>query len=122
MSRKKPDVPVLLRPWWDAKGSAESPLKEEPELEKKIQGRFLRKAKDRGWRCRRLNGTGAKDWPDVLVIAPYTICLIEFKRPKYGKLSPTQELLHTAFRTLNVEPEYSLVTTSDEEAIKFVVS
>jgi hypothetical protein len=104
--------------WWDA--GAKAPP-EKPELEAKVEARFVRGAKKRNWKTRKLNGAGARDWPDRLVLAPGVLCLIEFKREKYGKLSPGQELFHESITVYGLQ-EHTLITTSAEEAIEFVES
>jgi len=107
-------------PWWDT-DSRKAP-KAKPELEAKVEARFVRRIKALGWKHRKINGLGNKDWQDQLVIAPGVICLIEFKRPGgMGKLSPTQEIHHQACRDLGVG-HLSLVTDSAEEAVDFVES
>jgi hypothetical protein len=106
------------KPWWDKDPSKGK--KEKPELEAKVEGRFLREAKKRGWKCRKLNGVGANDWHDRLVLAPNVICLIEFKRPDgNSKLSPGQEVHHDEVVALGLS-SYTLITDSSEEAIAFV--
>lgn len=104
------------KPWWDV-DPAKAP-KEKPELEAKIEQRFLRQAHKRGWKTRKLNGTGARSWHDQLVVAPGVVCLIEFKR-KGGKLSPGQELHHEECRVLGVG-HLSLVTDDSDVALEFV--
>lgn len=108
---------MIEKPWWDtdpSKGAAEK-----PELESKIEQRFLRQAHKRGWKTRKLNGAGARHWHDQLVVAPGVICLIEFKRPQIGKLSEGQKDLHEGVAALGCG-HLQLVTTSAEEAISFV--
>lgn len=106
------------KPWWDtdpSKGPAEK-----AELETKVEQRFVRQARKRGWKCRKLNGVGARDWHDQLVLAPNVICLVEFKRPDgHNKLSPGQEVHHDETIALGLGA-LSLVTDSAEEALKFV--
>lgn len=107
--------------WWDS--GAKAP-KEKPELESKVENRFVRQAKKRGWKTRKLNGLGNRDWHDQLVLAPNTICLIEFKRPgneyyKETTLSPGQETHHEEVAALGLG-SVSLVTSSAEEALQFV--
>jgi hypothetical protein len=53
-----------------------------PPLEKTIEARFVKEAKKLGCMVRKLNGMGARDWPDRLVLIPGgAVVLIEFKRP-----------------------------------------
>lgn len=106
------------KPWWDA-DQRKGPT-EKPELESKVEKRFIRQAKKRGWKHRKLNGAGARDWHDQLILANGVICLIEFKRPDgKSKLSPGQEIHHDEVIALNLGNR-SLVTDSAEEAIAFV--
>lgn len=106
------------KPWWDTnprKGPAAK-----AELETKVEQRFVRAARKRGWKCRKLNGAGARDWHDQLVLAPNVVCLIEFKRPDgKSKLSPGQEVHHDETIALGLGA-YSLVTDSSDVALKFV--
>lgn len=102
--------------WWDT-NPAKAP-KAKPELEAKVEQRFLRQAHKRGWKTRKLNGSGARSWHDQLVVAPGVVCLIEFKR-KGGKLSPGQELHHDECKELGIG-HLSLVTDDSDEAIRFV--
>ena len=104
--------------WWDT-NPAKAP-KAKPELEAKVEQRFLRQAHKRGWKTRKLNGTGARDWHDQLVVAPGVIVLVEFKRPGLKcKLAPGQEIHHEECRALGVG-HLSLVTDDSDEAIRFV--
>ena len=113
MSTKSSD-----KPWWDTDPAKAK--KEKPELETKVEQRFLRQAHKRGWKTRKLNGTGARSWHDQLIVAQGIVCLIEFKRPGIKcKLSPGQEIHHEECRALGIG-HLSLVTDSDEEAIRFV--
>lgn len=106
------------QPWWDT-NPAKAP-KEKPELEAKVEQRFLRQAHKRGWKTRKLNGTGARDWHDQLVVAPGVVCLIEFKRPGLNcKLAPGQEIHHEECRELGIG-HLSLVTDNSDVALEFV--
>ena len=105
-------------PWWDT--DPRKAKKEKPELESKVEQRFLRICKKRGWKHRKLNGTGARSWQDQLVIAPGVICLIEFKRPGgLGKLSEGQKIHDEECRALGIGGKI-LITDSAEEAVCFV--
>lgn len=106
------------KPWWDTK-KGKGPA-EKAELETKVEQRFVRQARKRGWKCRKLNGVGARDWHDQLIFAHGVICVIEFKRPdRKSKLSPGQEVHHDETVALGLG-SYTLVTDSAEEALKFV--
>lgn len=62
-------------------------------LEADIEKAFLKKLKawDPRFKTRKLNGRGFNSWPDRLVLGPQKFsCLIEFKRPVLGKVSPGQ--------------------------------
>jgi len=59
------------------------------ECEGPVERRFVRLAKKRGWRTRKLNGAGNRGWPDRLVLTTCGVPLfIEFKRP--GSKGPTK--------------------------------
>ncbi len=103
--------------WWDT--DPRKAAKEKPELEAKVEARFVKAAKKRGWKTRKLNGMGARHWHDQLVLAPGVICLIEFKRPEVGKLSEGQKVHHEEVAALGLG-SHSLVTSSSDEAIAFV--
>ena len=78
-------------------------------LETTEEQRFVRLAKALGCKCRKLNGTGNRDWPDQLVLVPGGVKLLfEFKR--VGKeLRPTQEVWHDAARKIGHAP-YTVIT------------
>jgi hypothetical protein len=62
-------------------------------LEKTIEARVVRWAKEHGIKTRKMNGSGFRGWPDRLFVLPKGRLLwIEFKRPG-GRLSTLQELL-----------------------------
>ena len=92
---------------------------DKPELESKIEARFVKNAKRHGWKTLKLNTMGNRSWPDRLVCADHNVkAFIEFKRPVIGKLSAGQELLHEELSDLGHEV---LVTTSAEEAERYVL-
>ena len=63
-------------------------------LETAIEKKFVAEAKKLGCLCRKLNGSGNRNWPDQLVLIPGGVkLLIEFKRPGEG-LRPAQEDWH----------------------------
>ena len=65
-----------------------------PPVEAKAEQRFVKEAKAIGCLCRKLNGSGNRDWPDQLCLVPGGAKLLfEFKRE--GKdLRPTQQAWH----------------------------
>lgn len=72
-------------------------------LESAIERSFLKKLKewDLRFKTRKLNGRGYNSWPDRLVLGPDKfMCLIEFKRPVLGKVSPGQEELFDELEAL----------------------
>lgn len=109
------------KPWWDTDPRKET--KEKPELETKVEQRFVRAAKKRGWKTRKLNGLGNRSWQDQLVLAQGLICLIEFKRPGSDDvmkgLTAGQEEHYNDCLALGIG-HLVLVTDSSEEAIAFV--
>ena len=89
-----------------------------PKLERDIEADFVKKAKQAGWLCRKLNGAGARGWPDQLVCGPSgVVCFIEFKRPGLlDNLSGNQVRVVSELRALT---QHVLVTDSAEEAYEF---
>jgi hypothetical protein len=72
-------------------------------LEKTIEARVVRWARDNNIRTRKMNGSGFRGWPDRLFLLPKGRLLwIEFKRPG-GKLHTLQELLIAEMRSLGHE-------------------
>jgi hypothetical protein len=72
-------------------------VKKRTVKEVNIENRFVQEAKKLGCKTRKLNGMGANDWPDRLVMVPGRpgkFITIEFKRPG-GKLSSGQADWHT---------------------------
>lgn len=62
-------------------------------LEKDIEARVVRYAKENGILVRKMNGQGFRGWPDRLFILPNRqVFWIEFKVPG-GKLGPAQEVV-----------------------------
>jgi len=61
-----------------------------PVLELSIERRCVRLVKLRGGRILKLQHL--KGWPDRLLLYRRQVKLIEFKRPKLGRLSPLQRL------------------------------
>lgn len=69
-----------------------------PPLEKSIEKAVVDYAKKRGCLVRKMNGQGARSWPDRMFITPTgRIFFIEFKRPG-GKLTPGQEAMLDTLR------------------------
>jgi hypothetical protein len=61
-----------------------------PRLEKSIEKAVVDYAKKRGCLVRKMNGMGARSWPDRMFITPTgRVFFIEFKRPG-GKLTEGQ--------------------------------
>lgn len=94
-----------------------------PKTEAEEEATFVRKARAKGYLCRKLNGEGFRGWPDQLVISPLgNIKFIEFKRPGRYKdpndgLSANQAEIIAKLRANGCEV---LVTDSANEALKFV--
>lgn len=79
-------------------------------LERTLEAWCVEKAKEQGWRSRKMNGLGFRDWPDRLFIRPPTsvvtkgslkmyrsVVWVEFKR-KGKKPTANQLLLHNFLR------------------------
>lgn len=94
-----------------------------PKTEAEEEATFVRKARAKGYLCRKLNGEGYRGWCDQLVISPLgVIKFIEFKRPGRYKnpndgLSANQAEIIAKLRANGCEV---LVTDSANEALKFV--
>lgn len=83
---------------------------------------FVRKARARGFLCRKMNGAGYRGWLDQMVIGLADVYFIEFKRPgKYKDphdgLSANQAEILEKLRALN---KNVLVTDSADEALRFI--
>ncbi len=53
-----------------------------PKTEAEEEATFVRKARAKGYLCRKLNGEGFRGWPDQMTVSPLgNIKFIEFKRP-----------------------------------------
>ena len=94
-----------------------------PKTEAEEEATFVRKARARGFLCRKLNGPSYRGWPDELVVSPQgVVTFIEFKRPgKYKSpsdgLSANQAEVIAKLRNHSCEV---LVTDSANDALKFV--
>lgn len=94
-----------------------------PKTEAEEENTFTRKARAKGYICRKLNGQGHRGWPDQLVVTPHgRVCFIEFKRPgKYKNvmdgLSANQMEILTKLKASNA---HTLVTDSAKEALAYV--
>ncbi len=94
-----------------------------PKTEAEEEATFVRKARAKGYLCRKLNGEGFRGWPDQLVISPQgVVTFIEFKRPgKYKSpsdgLSANQAEIIAKLKAHNARV---LVTDSADDALKFV--
>lgn len=92
-------------------------------LEIDVENTFKRKARAKGFLCRKMNGQGYRGWPDVLVEGQGDAHFyIEFKRPGEYKdpndgLSANQLDIITKLRALGKKV---LVTDSAEEALAFI--
>lgn len=76
-----------------------------PVLEKTIERAFVRKVEKLGCLTRKLNGEGARSWPDRLVLGPGGFCaFIEFKRPG-GKLTDAQFDLAKKMKSFGLRAE-----------------
>ncbi len=94
-----------------------------PKTEAEEEATFVRKARAKGYLCRKLNGEGFRGWPDQLVISPQgVVTFIEFKRPGKYK-SPSDGLSANQAETiakLRANECEVLVTDSANEALKFI--
>lgn len=87
------------------------------------EAHFVRKARAKGFLCRKMNGEGYRGWPDQLIEGQgQSHWYIEFKRPgKYKDpkdgLSANQLEMVTKLRALGKQV---LVTDSADEALKFI--
>ncbi len=94
-----------------------------PKTEAEEEATFVRKARAKGFLCRKMNGQGYRGWPDQLVEGQYPAhWYIEFKRPgKYKDpnhgLSENQAEIIAKLRARGVPV---LVTDSVDEALKFI--
>lgn len=82
---------------------------------------FVRRARAKGFLCRKMNGESYRGWPDQLVIGEH-IWFIEFKRPgKYKDPSAgLSENQAEIIKALRAKGKAVLVTDSAEEALKFI--
>ena len=94
-----------------------------PKTEAEEEATFVRKARAKGYLCRKLNGEGFRGWPDQMTVSPFgSIRFIEFKRPgKYKDpndgLSVNQAKVIEELRDHGCEV---LVTDSADDALKFI--
>ena len=77
------------------------PVSTRRKLEKSVEDRCVRLAKNKGWLVRKINGLGYRSWPDRLFIPPRKSKLeqfwVEFKR--LGEVpTPLQEQVHIDLR------------------------
>ena len=73
-----------------------------PPLEKSIEKSVVDYAKKKGCLVRKMNGLGARAWPDRMFITQQgVVFFIEFKRPG-NKLTPDQEIMLTALRERHI--------------------
>ena len=68
-------------------------MSSKPELERHIEERVIKWAKNQGWRVRKMNGLGYRSWPDRMFIGPGFVAFIEFKRPKEVPTTLQQRIL-----------------------------
>lgn len=88
-------------------------------LESQIEKKFIDLCTAGGFRTRKMNGLGFRDWPDRLILGPNRFfCWVELKRP--GEV-PTakQELMHDMLVSLD---NLVIVSDSAEEAIGAVIT
>lgn len=94
-----------------------------PKTEAEEEATFVRKARAKGYLCRKLNGEGFRGWPDQMTVSPQgVVTFIEFKRPgKYKSpsdgLSANQAEIIAKLKAHNARV---LVTDSADDALKFV--
>ena len=94
-----------------------------PKTEAEEEATFVRKARAKGFICRKLNGESHRGWPDELVVSPQgVVTFIEFKRPgKYKSpsdgLSANQAEIIAKLRANNANV---LVTDSANEALSLI--
>jgi Holliday junction resolvase len=91
-------------------------------LEQQVERAFIKRARDAGFLVRKMNGSGFRGWPDVLVEGKHGHWYIEFKAPGRYKnvttgLSQHQVALITQLRALGKKV---LVTDSENEAWEFI--
>lgn len=94
-----------------------------PKTEAEEEATFVRKARAKGFLCRKLNGEGFRGWPDQLVISPLgNIRFIEFKRPGKYK-NPNDGLSVNQAKIIGELRDHAcevLVTDSANEALRFI--
>ena len=94
-----------------------------PKTEAEEEATFVRKARARGFLCRKLNGPSYRGWHDQMIVSPLdNIKFIEFKRPgkyknPYEGLSANQAEVIAKLRANSCEV---LVTDSASDALKFI--
>lgn len=76
------------------------------KLERNVEDRAVRHAKERGWVARKMNGLGFRSWPDRLFLPPHSerrhhllvrAFWVEFKRPG-EEPTPDQARVHRDLR------------------------
>ena len=73
-------------------------------MERSLEGRAIRHAKNHGWYCRKLTWVGRRGAPDQFLAKDGRVVLIEFKNPNgSGEVSGNQVREHAALRKAGVE-------------------
>jgi hypothetical protein len=93
------------------------PVRFAKQPEKAEERKFVKAAKEQGWKTRKLNGLGNRNWPDQLVVVFDFVGFIEFKREGEDPRE-AQARLHTWLKDNKANV---LVTTSHEEAIHWAM-
>lgn len=85
-------------------------------LEKDIQRRAVKVARENGWIALKQNPTGTTGYPDYMFLRNGVVRFIEFKSPT-GKTSPLQD---ERIKELEAQGFAVMVTSSDYEAKLFL--
>lgn len=76
------------------------------ELESSVEQHLRRRVEERGGRCVKFDPGSYRGWPDRVVLLPGgALVWVETKRPRGGRVSPSQLLAHEQLRRLGQRVE-----------------
>jgi len=71
--------------------------------ESDLERDFVKECEHRGWLAVKLNLKGYRGWPDRMIIGPLgQVRFVELKVP-FGRLSPSQEVVHDLLWQRNIK-------------------
>ena len=81
-------------------------------IEKVVEEELVKRCKENGWECLKLEINNVRGFPDRTILTPMGVFFVELKRPKGGVVSPHQTYWRGKIRKQG--QEWALASTLSE--------